>query len=843
MSDIYEAAGWGPEAGQNPAETILSNLNSVQREAVCYGEGPLLILAGAGSGKTRVITRRIAWLVENGVHPAEILAITFTNKAANEMKERLASLLGVIAHRMWVGTFHSMMLRILRRHAECLGFTESFTILDTDDQQTLLRRLMKEANIDEKAISVRQAQNTISGWKSKLEDPDTALAKCGQDFFRKRIAELYASYQRALKEQNSMDFDDILMQAVKLLEQEPDILQGYQNRFRHILVDEYQDTNHAQYRLVHMLAKGHGNLCVVGDDDQSIYSFRGANLQNILDFEKDFKSCKVIKLEQNYRSTASILGAANAVIRQNEARKDKKLWTDRGAGEKLTFYLANDQYDEARWTAREIRRLMTRHDQPVKGGEIAVLYRINALSRNMEFALREEGILYRIYGGLRFYDRKEIRDTLAYLRLVDSPDDRLALMRVINTPRRGIGQVTIDRVQEIAAREGLTPFAVMEQAEAYPELSHAAQRLRGFTETIRGLQKELSDKSMRYADYVARVQAESGLERELEEQKAKGGTEAETRLENLRELRSDALEFENRLLEEIHQLAGIAAEHGDSELMQELLSEGEIRCAGEERDLAALNRAFLERSTLYSDLDAEDNAESVSLMSIHSAKGLEFDAVFLIGAEEGVFPGFQALNSPEDMEEERRLAYVAITRARKRLMITATRSRLLYGFTKYNPVSRFLKEIPDELIDELGGSRHGEGELNGLGGDRFDPFDGPWGRGREREVYGGTVYGRGSGGGAGRSSGSGSSEPSFFGRHKENRFAVPRREPEKKAESTGGSDVLKNIGAGTKVRHKRFGDGRVIKTEKVGGDAILSIDFGGTVKHMMASMAKLEIIE
>lgn len=798
-------------------ENILSDLNPVQREAVCYGDGPLLVLAGAGSGKTRVLTRRIAWLVSQGVHPAGILAITFTNKAANEMKERLSQLLGPLASRMWVGTFHAIMLHILRKNAEVLGFTPALTILDSSDQQTLIRRLMKEAGISERTLTPRQVQDSISMAKNHLILPEEYAENQGNSYMRREIAQIYQLYQKRMKEQNSMDFDDILLYAVRLLDENPEIREDYQKRFQHVLVDEYQDTNMAQYRLVQLLSGGWGNLCVVGDDDQSIYSFRGANPENILNFERDYPNCKLIKLEQNYRSTANILEAANAVISKNESRKSKSLWTEGKTGSKITFYRAQDQVDEARWIAREIRRL--KRSEQIPYSNIALLYRVNALSRNLESALREEGLPYRIYGGLRFYDRMEIRDTLAYLRVLDSPEDRLALTRAINTPKRGIGQVTIERVMERADQEGCTPMDVLSGAARFPELKHAAGRLQSFALLIQELRGIIEENRLNYGDFVALVQSRSGLEAEWEERAKQGDHEAEERLENLRELRSDAVDFEAMQREDLRLFENLSEKYGDSSDLNALFDEGDSG----ELSLQSLNRHYLERSSLYSSQDRDAAEDSITLMTIHAAKGLEYTVIFLAGAEEGIFPGFRSMESPGEMEEERRLAYVALTRARDLLCISASRNRLLYGQTRYNPVSRFIKDIPDHLIRELAGSRFDES------------YDG-WGR-KEEGLSGGFDF---------------SSQPrrgpiphSDGTSHRENIFLRLGREEKKPGRTEGGDKAaiskLLALPEGSKVRHPRFGIGTLIKKTAIGEDGILSIDFSGKTKHMMASMSKLEI--
>lgn len=842
---------------------ILAHLNPQQRQAVQHGEGPLLILAGAGSGKTRVITRRIAWLVENGVHPAEILAITFTNKAANEMKDRLRSLLGSIAERMWVGTFHSMFLRILRQHAEVLGFTERFTILDTDDQKKVLKDCFKTLHLNESLYPLRTAQNQISAAKNELHWPQDYAAEQGRTPQQKIFPALYAEVMRTTRAQNAMDFDDILLYAVKLLESQAEVLRYYRQRFRYILVDEYQDTNHAQYRLVQLLSGKHGNLAVVGDDDQSIYAFRGANLQNILSFEEDFRPCTVIKLEQNYRSTGTILAAANAVIAKNVDRKGKKLWTENPGGERIRFYRASDHYDEARYVAREIRRIMAAQTSSgsAEPPSIGILYRVNALSRNLEFALREEGIAYEMYGGLRFYDRKEIRDVLAYLRLLEEPADRLAFGRVINTPRRGIGAVTVERVLKLATESGQNPLQICARAGSYEGLRHAAERLRGFAALCSELRQILEENQLDFARFIQLLEEKSGLEDELEAAKLRGDQDAETRLENLRELRSDAQEFAAREREDLRLLAEMQERYGDNPYVGDILPEAPAVDGTSPLSLEQLLRSFLENAALYSNQDRrEENAPAVTMMTIHSAKGLEFDNCFLVGAEKGIFPGYQVLSDLREMEEERRLAYVAITRARRQLVITATRSRLLYGKTQCYPVSPFIEDIPDELVEEIGGSRHGDGEWSRRYADADDWDDSASGYGgacRYRSTLRSDSSCRSFSGESGRRTGSCGAQPDtgLSARQEApllssgpSRIAAQVAALQAETPAVTGNDAtvlqrLSQLAPGSRVRHARFGVGIVENVEATLGDAILTIRFGDQVKHMMAATVKLTVEE
>ncbi len=800
-------------AASTAGEQLLAQLNPEQQAAVCHTTGPLLILAGAGSGKTRVITHRIAYLIcERGVSPARILAITFTNKAAAEMKERIAELIGPQMAGMWVGTFHAMLLRILRQHAERIGFTRDFVILDTDDQQRLLRDCVIEANLDEKTYPPRQIHAQISALKNDLVDPEQyAGSGSGSDFRRGKIAQLFTAYQQRLRQANAMDFDDILVYAVRLLEAHPDVRGHYQERFEYILVDEYQDTNHAQYMLVRLLAGSRHNLCVVGDDDQSIYSFRGANIRNILDFEKDFPNCRVIKLERNYRSTGHVLMAANSVIRNNRGRKDKKLWTDTGEGEKLTFLLADNHYEEARYVAGEISRQVTRTGE-THFRDHAILYRLNALSRSLEAALREYGVPYRIYGGTRFYDRREIKDVMAYLRLVLIPTDDLSFIRVINLPRRGIGAMTLEQLREAAAAHGTSLLAICAHATEIPALSRAAPRLVAFAALIDELRALLADDELSFDAYIEQVQERSGLLQALVDQQEKSkDNDPVDRIENMKELLSDALEFENSL-----RVAADAGEAAMSPYPEDQLTVPE--------DNTGILRLYLERAALYSEVDdMADADDTVRLMTIHSAKGLEFDTVYLVGAEEGLFPGYRAIGNEQEIEEERRLAYVAITRAKRKLTITSARQRLLFGQTQNPVVSRFVQEIDAAHVEEIGGSR---GEH--------------WQQTATRDTGGGPATR------AARPVGLPWSKPAprFVGA---DAFLAGQSRRAKKPRSAGASGTTADAGLapaairqGDVVVHARFGRGTVRTAEPVADDAILVVEFDTAgVKRMLARQARL----
>ncbi len=670
-----------------PAPDLLANLNPVQREAVTHPEGPLLIVAGAGSGKTRVLTSRVAWLIrDQGVSPFEILAITFTNKAADEMKGRVAALVGPVARKMWVSTFHSACVRILRRDGHHLGYSSSFTIYDQADAERLTGYVLRDQNLDSKRFPPRSVHAAISAAKNELVGV-ASYAERARGPFEKRIAEVYREYQRRLVDANAMDFDDLLVRAVELLRAHPHVLEYYQSRFRHVLVDEFQDTNKAQNELVVQLARTHRNICVVGDSDQSVYRFRGADIRNILQFEEKFPDATVVVLEQNYRSTSTILDAANAVIANNAMRRPKALWTEQVGGELIRRYFAEDEHEEAAWVTGEMGRLHESENE--RWGDMAVFYRTNAQSRVLEEQLVRRKIPYRVVGGTRFYDRREVKDALAYLRAVVNPADEVSVRRVVNVPKRGVGDTSLARLEAWAASRNRPFNDALAKAE---EAGVGGRALAGVNELV-GLLDELRASTAfghegRDASPSAMLEAvleRTGYRRELQ---GDGSVEAQGRLENLAELVGVAREFE------------------------------EV-AAGEGRETSVA--AFLETVSLVADADQiPDDGSSVVLMTLHTAKGLEFPAVFMIGLEDGVFPHLRSLGEPEELEEERRLCYVGITRARERLYLSHAWSRTLFGSTQYNPPSRFLKEIPERLTELVEGSRtRGRSATGAWGRDRI----------------------------------------------------------------------------------------------------------------------------
>lgn len=636
---------------------LLNGINEKQQEAVLHVSGPLLILAGAGSGKTRVLTHRIANLVENhGVFPSSILAITFTNKAAKEMKLRIAKILGNVAEGMWISTFHSACVKILRRDIDKIGYDQSFVIYDYQDQQTLIKDCLKVLNINDKNFPPKSVLEAIGRAKDELIEPDMYAKMYSSDYKLSKIGSIYKLYQERLKKNNALDFDDIIVLTIKLFLDNPPVLLFYQRKFQYIMVDEYQDTNTAQYSLISLLAQSHKNLCVVGDDDQSIYGWRGANIRNILDFEKEFIGCKVVKLEQNYRSTSTILDAANSVIKNNTGRKIKKLWTENEEGNKIFCCQAQNEHEEASFIAKEIQKLRTFEDMNYT--DFAVLYRTNAQSRVIEETFIKNSIPYKIVGGLKFYDRKEIKDIMAYLRVIQNPSDNISLKRIINVPKRGIGDTTVDKAEEIANSKDQSIFSVIQSIFDYPELQRAAQKIGNFVTLIAKLR--VYKENMPVSVLIGAVIDECGIMKELE---AEDTIESQTRIENIKELLSVALEYEEQ---------------------------------NEDKTL----EGFLSQVSLVADIDNVDNDKDyILLMTLHSAKGLEFPTVFLVGMEEGVFPGFRSIGSDDEMEEERRLCYVGITRAMKRLYFTNASCRTLYGKTSNNSVSRFLQEIPPELFE------------------------------------------------------------------------------------------------------------------------------------------------
>ena len=769
------------------ADSLLEELNPEQKEAVTHLDGPLLILAGAGSGKTRVITYRIAYMMERfNVAPGSILAITFTNKAANEMKERISSLVGDKSQYIWCGTFHSIFARILRRHAEDIGYGKNFTILDTDDQLKIVKQVMDSLEISEKTYKPRLFLYEITNSKNHMMGHAEYEALAGSDTFKKLASEVYKAYDRRLLDTNAMDFDDILVNFVKLLRNNEQIAEYYRNKFRYIMVDEYQDTNKPQYEAVMLLGKTHSNVCVVGDDDQSIYAFRGADVQMILNFEKDFPGAKVIKLEQNYRSTRTILQAANEVIANNKHRKSKALRTEGEEGNKIIVMNADNGNLEARWTAETIKRMVDKGRCQYK--DCAVLYRVNALSRSMESALREKQIPFKIYGGMRFYDRKEIKDVISYLRMINDSHDDLALERIINVPRRGIGDTTIDRVREIAHENGMSMFDVCVNAREYPDLQRVSGRLYEFTSLILRFRETLME-DMSFKDYVDYVENESGIIQEIIEQREKKG-ELTDRVENLKELLSEASEFEK-----IHRTAPGQEQKASEEDPDDVYLEDEVKTSD---TLAGLLSIYLENAALYSSGDEYDEGDDfVKLMTVHSAKGLEFKSVFIIGAEDGIFPSYRSIGTLTELEEERRLMYVAITRAKKDLFIVLTRQRMLFGQTQCYSPSRFLKEINPEHLYKIGGAREVKTD----------------------------------------STMKAASTPAREQARKEISSALKSSFTSKPVNQGGLS--ASEFTVGLKVVHKRFGDGTVIKVEPVAGDALVTVDFDGMKKNMLANSAGL----
>lgn len=642
--------------------SIYDTLNEPQQEAVYYTDGPLLILAGAGSGKTRVLTHRIAYLIEEkGINPWNILAITFTNKAAGEMRERVDSLVGFGAESIWVSTFHSMCVRILRRHIELLGYDTNFTIYDTDDQKTLMKDVCKLLQIDTKIYKERALLSTISQAKNELATPEEFRLNAGGDYSRRKIAEVYEEYEKQLKANNALDFDDLLIKTVQLFQTQKDVLEYYQERFRYIMVDEYQDTNTVQFELVRLLASKYRNLCVVGDDDQSIYKFRGANIKNILNFEQFFEDAKVIKLEQNYRSTENILNAANAVIRHNFGRKNKTLWTDKGEGEKLQFRQFDTAYDEAEYIVEDIRDHVNKSECTYNDN--AILYRTNAQSRMFEEKFVTANIPYKVVGGVNFYARREIKDLLSYLKTVDNGKDDLAVRRIVNVPKRGIGLTSINRVQDYASAYEIGFYDALRAVDLIPNIGRGAAKLESFVALIEHFKADAKDMSI--SDLMQEIIDETGY---IDSLQAEDLVEAEARIENIDELKSKIAAYEETC---------------------------------EENNEPATLSGFLEEVALVADIDSlDESTDYVVLMTLHSAKGLEFPRVYLAGMEDGLFPSYMTITAddPEEVEEERRLCYVGITRAEEELTLTCARRRMIRGETQYNKMSRFLKEIPVELL-------------------------------------------------------------------------------------------------------------------------------------------------
>ncbi len=729
---------------------MLENLNEPQREAVCHTEGPLLILAGAGSGKTRVLTQRIAYLISKGVPPWQILAVTFTNKAAGEMKERVEGLIGPAANSMWVSTFHSACVRILRQDIGELGFEKNFVVFDTQDQLIIIKNILKEMNLSDKTYHPKALLSSISSAKNELIGVDEYQHQAA-DHFARITAEVYKQYQKKLRGNNGLDFDDLIMLTVRLFNEAPAVLEKYQERFRYIMVDEYQDTNHAQYILINLLASKYQNLCVVGDDDQSIYSFRSADIRNILEFERDFPGVKVIKLEQNYRSTKNILHVANEVIKNNRGRKSKNLWTENYEGEKIQLYQADDERDEARFVAEEIAKLT--REEGRKFSDFALLYRTNAQSRSFEEAMMGRNIPYRVIGGVRFYERKEIKDILAYLRLVYNPADKVSLGRIINTPKRGIGEASYDRFLYFLEDNNYTVLEGFEHILEVPSLtSRGIKPLQEFHQLLQSWVSKRDTLSVK--DLAEDILQTSGYLMELRNE---GTIEAQSRMENLDEFIALTVDFERN---------------------------------SDDKSLAA----FLETVALVADIDNyQADSDAVIMMTLHSAKGLEFPAVFLVGLEEGLFPHSRSLLENRELEEERRLCYVGITRARQRLYITHANMRTMYGNFNNSIPSRFLMELPKETIINIKMQRR-----NLSSGNNIPP----------RPVAG------------------------------ERKSVLPSKTVATKASNPD------DIQIGCKVNHPKWGVGTIVTKEGAGEEAQVKIAFPGLgIKSLILAYANLEKID
>jgi DNA helicase-2/ATP-dependent DNA helicase PcrA len=777
-----------PDRRREQAEALLEGMNPQQREAVVHSGSPLLIVAGAGSGKTRVLTHRIAWQLAQGAHPGQILAITFTNKAAAEMRERVAALVGRRANAMWVSTFHSMCVRILRREYKHLDLSSTFSIYDADDSRRLVTTITKQLDLDPKRYPPRGVLGQISSWKNELTDPITAAEAAGTDYER-RCAEVFAGYQQRLQSSNSLDFDDLIGRTVDLLTRFPDVAEHYRRRFRHVLVDEYQDTNHAQYMLVRALSSGSedgatppAELCVVGDADQSIYAFRGATIRNIVEFERDYPDARTILLEQNYRSTQRILTAANGVIARNSDRRDKRLWTDSGDGEKIVGYVADNEHDEAAFVASEIDRLVDGGE--VRFGEVAVFYRTNAQSRVFEDVFVRLGMPYKIVGGVRFYERREVRDAMAYLKVLSNPEDTVSLRRILNVPKRGIGDRAESVVADHAEREHVTFAAALRRAaagEVHGLATRSQRNIADFVEMLDALAAGVAS-GEEVADTLDAVLAKSGYRAELEHSE---DPQEQSRLENLTELVSVAREFVGDA-----RAAAAVAEEAQADGAAEVPAG--VVPPGDGLPEPGSLEAFLERVSLVADADSiPDGGDGVvTLMTLHTAKGLEFPVVFLTGWEDGVFPHQRALADPTELSEERRLAYVGITRAQQRLYVSRALMRSAFGQPQANPPSRFLDELPDDVVDwrRSGPERSAPSARTSFGSGRS------WGR----DLTG----------------------------------AASRPSPMR---SAGSGAATLHLEIGDRVSHDKYGLGLVTVVDGVGSRATATIDFGsaGTVRLML----------
>ena len=772
-------------------QDILKGLNDKQYEAVVNTEGPCLVIAGAGSGKTKVLTHKIAYLIgEKQVKPWNILAITFTNKAANEMKERIGNLVGDVAADIWMGTFHSICVRILRRFIDRIGFDSSFIIFDTSDQRTLVKACIKSIGLDDKMFTDRSVLSEISNAKNEMLEPDQYTVRANGDFRKEKIALVYEMYQKRLKENNAIDFDDIINYTIKILMENPDILEYYSDKFHYVLVDEYQDTNKAQFTLVTMLASKNGNITVVGDNDQGIYSFRGADISNILNFERDFPGTKIIKLEQNYRCTGNILKAANAVIKNNEVTYKKELWTENEVGNLPAVYSAKNEYDEGTYIAQQIEHL--RREEYYKYSDFAILYRMNTQSRAIEEILRRESIPYKIIGGLKFYERKEIKDIISYLRLIQNPSDNLSLKRIINEPKRGIGKTSLDKIEELSINSGVPMYEIIKNAEQYG-LNRVFLNSREFVNAIEELRAKKDD--IKISDLIKEILKKSGYTQALENENT---IEAENRIENLDEFLTVAIEFED--------------ESADNKLSD-----------------------FLEGITLSSDIDnMEEAEETVTLMTLHSAKGLEFPVVFLVGMEEGIFPGYKSIGEPKELEEERRLCYVGITRAKEHLFLTCSKQRTIFGSTSCNQVSRFLREIPSDLLD---GYDDALGEKQENNSNIFGDSKYSWTYGSKDNGNIKTYKIDKNEPKVAAASSSSTNSNGFMFRTAESFLNNLTKK------SAGANVDLSKYKEGVRIYHKKFGEGVISNVEPEGDDLKVDIQFDKVGhKRLMAKFANLEII-
>lgn len=762
--------------------SIYDTLNPMQKEAVFHTEGPLLILAGAGSGKTRVLTHRVAYLIEEKqVNPWNIMAITFTNKAAGEMRERVDQLVGFGAESIWVSTFHSSCVRILRRHIEYLGYDTSFSIYDSDDQKTLMKQVFKKLDIDTKQYKERAVLSAISAAKDKLVGPEEFLLNAQGDFRQKKIGEIYKEYQKQLKKNNALDFDDLIVKTVELFQNHREVLDYYQERFRYIMVDEYQDTNMAQFKLISLLAEKYKNLCVVGDDDQSIYRFRGADIGNILSFEETFEGTRVIKLEQNYRSTQNILNAANSVIRHNRGRKDKTLWTANEEGKLVSFRQFDTAKEEADFIARQLR------DSSFGYQNQAVLYRTNAQSRLLEERCIFYNVPYRMVGGVNFYQRKEIKDILAYLKTIANGVDDLSVLRIINVPKRGIGAISMGKVTAFASEHGMSLYDALKESRMVPGIGKAAEKIGRFVAQMEQFRTMAASEDYGLRQLIEGIMEETGYEEEL---MAEGEVEGQTRLENIEELINKAVSYE------------------------------------EDSEHPSLDE-FLEQVALVADIDSLDQSEErVTLMTLHSAKGLEFPKVYLAGMEDGLFPSMMCIMSDDrtELEEERRLCYVGITRAKEELVMTAARQRMVNGETRYCKPSRFLEEIPPELLDEERREAFLSGFERSTGKGMISMEDGlPWNQTKSHTSTFGKGYNAYASKTSSPSGAMGGKNPGFG-----KTFVV---------EKAASLDYKE----GDRVKHRLFGEGTVKEITDGKRDYEVTVEFEGAgVKRMLASFAKLE---